>query len=249
MANTVGGIIRGAMRKICVLAAGEPLQYDEGQDALEVFRQMVDAWSNKRLTVPTVNLIEKAMVPNESEYTIGIYPDPKPDPLPDNHIETTRPIEFITHIIRDVSGTDFPLDILDSRQYSERRRKFESARPYGFYLRKGWPLHTIIFTSVPYTDDTLFLEVLQPLSKILPLSKLDDAINLPPGYEKALVYNLAIDLADEWGKTPSQTVAFNAADSLKKVKRANTKVSYLQVDRALRRNIYRKGAYCVESGP
>ena len=41
MATTVGSIIESALRKINVLAAGEPLPAAEGQDALDVLRQMV----------------------------------------------------------------------------------------------------------------------------------------------------------------------------------------------------------------
>ncbi len=73
MATTVGDIIRSAMRKIGVLAAGEPLPANEGDDALQVFTQMVDAWTNETLLIPVVNVVTFQLTNDISEYTIGIY--------------------------------------------------------------------------------------------------------------------------------------------------------------------------------
>jgi hypothetical protein len=168
------------MRKIGVLAAGEPLPAHEGDDALEVFKQMVDAWTNETLLIPIVGVVTHTLVGDQSEYTIGIYPEPKPVPLPDNHIETARPERIIAAFIRDQYQTDYIQEIIDVKTFSRISRKTNASRPSRFYIREGWPMNTILFEAVPYDGETLHLEVIQPLSEILPVAGLTEVINLPP---------------------------------------------------------------------
>ena len=215
MSVTVGGIIRSAMRKIGVLAAGEPLPAHEGDDALEVFKQMVDAWTNETLLIPIVGVVTHTLVGDQSEYTIGIYPEPKPVPLPDNHIETARPERIIAAFIRDQYQTDYIQEIIDVKTFSRISRKTNASRPSRFYIREGWPMNTILFEAVPYDGETLHLEVIQPLSEILPVAGLTEVINLPPGYERALIYNLCLELAPEWGKQVTPLIATQAVDGKK----------------------------------
>jgi hypothetical protein len=244
MARTVGDIIRASMRKIEVLAAGEPLPADQGPDALETFTQMVDSWALETLLIPTVNVVTHQLVVGASEYTIGIYPTA---PIPDTHIETVRPEKIISMFIRDSAGTDFHLRAMEANQYSLISRKTTEARPSRMYVRQGWPLDTILFDTVPYADETLHLEVVQPLSSILPTAKLTDVINLPPGYEKTLVYNLAIDLADEWGGNITPSIATNAVEGKKLLKRSNYRDIVLRVDRALSDKRKGYGRYNITS--
>ena len=249
MATTVGDIIRSSMRKIGVLAAGEALPADEGDDALEVFTQMVSGWALETYLVPTVGVVTHQLTNDISQYTIGIYPEPKPDPLPINHIETARPEEILAAFIRDSAGTDYILEVMNVNTFSRISRKTNASRPSRFYVRKGWSMNEILFESVPYDSETLHLEVIQPLSDILPSACLTDVINLPPGYERALIYNLCIDLSDEWGKQVSNTVAAVASHSKRLIKRSNYRDLVMGMDRALATQRKGIGTYLIEQGP
>lgn len=246
MAQTVGDLIRSAMRKIGVLAAGEPLPANEGEDAKIVFSQMVDAWSLESLLIPVVSVVTKQLLVGESEYTIGIYPDVT---IPDNHIETARPEKILAAFIRDPYDTDYIQEIIEVKTFSRISRKTNSSRPSRLYNRKGWPMNTIIFESLPYADETLHLEVVQPLSVYLSTASLTDVINLPSGYEQVLIYNLAIMLSDEWGKQVSPSVATVAIEGKKRIKRANFRKLVLGMDRALVNQQRAKGTYIIEQGP
>lgn len=249
MAQSVGDLIRSSMRKIGVLASGEPLPADEGDDAKIVFSQMVGAWSLESLLIPVVGVVTKQLIAGQPEYTIGIYPEPVPDPLPDNHIETARPEKIVTAFIRDAYDTDYPQELIDANTFSRISRKTNESRPSRLYVRKGWPTNTILFESVPYADETLHLEVIQPLSEYLSTASLTDTVNLPPGYEQVLIYNLALMLADEWGKSVSPAVATIAIDGKKRIKRANYRKLVLGMDRAAYNQRRAKGTYIIESGP
>ena len=249
MATTVGDIIRSAMRKIGVLAAGEPLPANEGDDALVVLRQMVDAWTNETLLIPVVGVVTFTLIGDQSEYTIGNYPEPLPVPLPGNHIETARPERIIAAFIRDQYQTDYIQEIIDVKTFSRISRKTNASRPSRFYIREGWPLNTILFESVPYDVETLHLEVIQPLSEILSTACLTDVVNLPPGYERALIFNLCLDLADEWGKTVTALIATNAVEGKKWLKRNNYRPLVLGMDRAVATQRKGIGTYIIEQGP
>ena len=246
MAQTVGDLIRSSMRKIGVLAAGEPLPADEGDDAKVVFSQMVDAWSLESLLIPVVSVVTKQLLVGVSEYTIGIYPDVT---IPNNHIETARPEKILAAFIRDPYDTDYVQEIMDVKTFSRISRKTNSSRPSRIYNRKGWPLNTLIFESLPYADETLHLEVVQPLSGYLSTANLTDVVNLPPGYEQVLIYNLARMLADEWGKDITSSVATIATSGKKRIKRANFRKLVLGMDRALVNNQRAKGTYIISGGP
>ena len=249
MAQTVGDLIRSAMRKIGVLAAGEPLPAHEGDDAKQVFSQMVDAWSLESLLIPVVSVVTKQLVVGESEYTIGIYPDPQPIPLPGNHIETARPEKILAAFIRDPYDTDYIQEVIDVKTFSRISRKTNSSRPSRLYVRKGWPMNTILFESLPYADETLHLEVVQPLSVYLSTAGLTDVVNLPPGYEQVLIYNLCLELAPEWGKQITPLIATQAIEGKKRIKRANFRKLVLGMDRALVNQQRAKGTYIIEQGP
>jgi hypothetical protein len=246
MARTVQDIIRSSMRKIGVLAAGEPLPANEGDDALEVFTQMVDSWSNETLLIPVVSVVTKTLLNGQPEYTIGIYPD---QIVPDNHIQTARPERILSAFIRDAYETDYILEVIDVETFNRISRKTNISRPSRFYLRKGWPLNTILFESVPYQDETLHLEVVQPLAEYLPTANLTDEINLPPGYEKALIYNLCLELAPEWGKDITPLVATQAVEQKKWLKRNNYRSLVLGMDRAVATQRKGIGTYIIEQGP
>lgn len=246
---TIRKLIESSLRKINVLAGGEDMKPDEGQDALLTFQMMVSGWANETLTIPVTGVVTKTLVVGEPEYTIGIYPSPQPDPLPENHIETPRPQQFITAMIRDSAGTDYRMDIMDAARYSQISRKTNASRPSRMYVRHGWPMHTILFESQPYDSETLIMEVLQPLEGILATDSLDTVINLPPGYERALLYNLAVEMAPEYEKTPSGVVLGVAAQSLKMLKARNSRPLLLDVDRALVDTQKGKGTYEITQGP
>jgi hypothetical protein len=58
-------------------------------------------------------------------------------------------------------------------------------------------------------------------------------VSLPPGYWEALVFNLAVRIAEEYQFDMRQTTIALAESSLKKIKRLNQRTLTLQTDVAL----------------
>jgi hypothetical protein len=89
---------------------------------------------------------------------------------------------------------------------------------------------------VPTIAMTLNLWSWKPLSSFAAVT---DVVSLPPGYEKAIAYNLAIELAPENEVPVPATVERGAITSKKLIKRTNFTPVYLQPARSTGRfNIY-----------
>lgn len=250
MAITVRNLIRSALRKISVLAAGEPVNPDDAADALDVLRQMIDAWATENLLIYSVNQVNKNTLIGERVYTIGTFADPAPDPLPDNHIDSPNIIQIMSAVIRENSETDYPLDSISYDKYNEVARKSDSQRPNAFYLQQGWPVSTIYLNAPPYEVGQLRLMVKQSLSSLIATASLNDPVALPPGYEQAIVYNLAMMLAPEYERPISVDIASMATMGKRNIKRLNYQSSTLGVDRALLvSDKQRAGTYIISAGP
>jgi hypothetical protein len=59
---------------------------------------------------------------------------------------------------------------------------------------------------------------------------LNGTVSLPAGYEDAIIYNAAIRLAPEYGRSVTQEVALIANDSKAAIKRTNYRPNYLEIE-------------------
>jgi hypothetical protein len=66
----------------------------------------------------------------------------------------------------------------------------------------AFPLATIRLYPVPDQNYTLFIQSEKELAQFT----LDQVVSLPAGWERALIYNLAIELAPEYGQEVNQAV-------------------------------------------
>lgn len=246
MAYTVRNLIDSALRKIRVLGSGENAENSEAVDTQEVLTAMVDAWALEPLLIPIVSVIDFQLIDGVSEYTIG--KKPFPEPLILNHIDVPRPEKILTAILRSETS-DYQLRMIDGTTFAGISFKDSSSRPTAFYIRKGWPLNTIQFNSSPNATETLRLEVVNPMSEILLTASLDTVINLPPGYQQALIYNLAVMVSPEFGKSVPREIAAFAAQGKSLIKRANHRPITLSLDPGLLNRYGDRGCYDIYEGP
>jgi hypothetical protein len=116
--------------------------------------------------------------------------------------------------LKDVSGSAFeiPLSIYNIQEYADIvQKQTQSTQPEALYFQRGAPLSTIYLYTVPSAANKLVLYSKKALSNF---TSVNDSISLPPGYQRALRYNLALELAVEYGKQPSEYV-FQTSQELK----------------------------------
>jgi hypothetical protein len=186
---------------------------------------MIDSWSNESLMIPNKVREVFTLTASKGVYTIG----------PAGDFITARPMQIENALLQVTTTTptlELPIKILNKYQYAGIILKAtQSTYPLYLYAEGTYPAETIDLWPVPSKVSNIALYSWKQLQTFADLSTV---VVLPPGYHRAIRYNLAIELAPEYGKTISAEVAKIAADSLAAIKRKNEVPHYLMVDDALR---------------
>jgi hypothetical protein len=230
---TVLDLIKRSMRLIDALNIGDEPTAEEAQDALLALNSMVDAWGTERLTMYATTRALYAIVAGQQAYTIGRGPGA------DYAADRPMYIDAAGLVIAQTDPTqtlERPIYIIRTNtEWARVRLKGEtSTLPTDLYYQPGWPNGTIAFWPAPTNDNTL---ALYTPSAVAEFTSLTQVISLPPGYRRALPYNLAADFGPEFGvkKVPDDVLRI-ADESKRSLKRANVAIDFLRVDKALRTN-------------
>lgn len=222
---TVNDLIRGAFRLIGTLASGENPTAQENSDAFAALNDMVEAWKIERLMVYAILPATFTLVPGKQTYSLGATGDwvmQRPTELDQiSYLYTTNGSPVI--------NMNVPLLNLD--QWNQILvPSTTSTIPQWAYLDDQFPSRNLSFYPVPSIVNNVNLFVWKQVDAFAsPFTP----IALPPGYQRALRYNLAVELAPEYGTQVSQEVAAIAQESKNAVKLKNIKPMYLQCDQGL----------------
>lgn len=240
---TILDMITASMQEIGAIAAGEPVAAADAQVALVRFNGMLDLWQSERLTIYNLDREVFSFVTNQQSYTIG----PAVGITTADWTYDIRPL-WIQHagVIWTASGieTEIPMKILTDDEWAATRVKaVSSTLPTYLYYNPTFPWGTLYFWPYP-TDNTVDVALYLPLPMQV-VSALTTVLVLPPGYEEALRYNLAVRLAPVFGRTIDPTVAALAIESKAQIKRKNIVADPMRCDPAV---IGEAGAFNIFSG-
>lgn len=213
----VRDLIAGSLRLIGAIASGENPQAAEFADALNSLNGMLESWSTDGLLVYTTNREVFPLVPSKQSYTMG--------PLGD--FNTSRPVQISEASVQQ-NGIELPIDILNLQEWAEITLKTTpSTLPQCIYSEGTFPLETINVWPIPTVANNLVLYSLKPIASF---ASINDVVSLPPGYSRAIRYNLALELAPEFGREPSALVGVAASESKADIQRQNTEPVYMKSD-------------------
>lgn len=217
---TAQTIINGALRLLQVASTDVVLTNDEANDALESLNQMIDGWSNESLMLYHVTREQFTCIPAHNPHTIGLSGD----------FVASVPMNIEAATVT-VNGTDYPVLPIDYDDYAVIKLKtLQNVYPEYFYLDKASPvLANLYMYPVPSTASTINLYSRKPLTNF---ASLTDNLTLPPGYERALKYSLAVELAPEYQVSAGQDVIALAIAAKASLKRTNKRPLTLQIDPA-----------------
>ena len=206
---TVSDIIKSSLRLLGVLAQGETPSSQESADALVSLNDMIDSWSNDGFLVFN-RVIESFTMGTASSYTLGSGGD----------FSTTRPIRLIEASFKQGgSNAEIPIRIFTSQEWLKITDKtVTSSLPKGIYYNDNFPLGVIYPYPILSASGTL---ILHSDKQIVSFSAISDTVSLPPGYSRALRYNLAVELASEYGKSISQELGVVALESKNLIMQTN----------------------------
>ena len=222
--TTYGAIVESALKEIGVLAAGETMSAEDGSDGLDALNMLLDQWKSERLTIYTVTRTTWAITSSVGSYAVGTG----------SVVNFARPnlqeINEVRFQDTSVSPTlEYPLLQLTENDYARIPQKtLTSTQPTSFYYNPTFPTGLITFWPVP-TSATL-QGVLYALAAVGEAAALTTLISLPPGYRRALIKNLAEDLASGYGRPVPPELAMEAERTLNGLKASNQRPSDLSFD-------------------
>lgn len=214
-------LMASSLRLIGVLGQGETMQPGDASAAFLVLNSLIDHWETLHLTALTRARYVDDLVASQASYTIG----------PSGDLDHARPTDIlgISLIRTELDPTrEEPLTKLTHAMWMALPDKDQTAsEPVAFYYEPDGPDGTIYLYPVPdnATND-LAIYVRTPLAQF---ENRDQAVTLPPGYAKALRFNLAVDLATEFGKPLDPQIKETAKDTLGDLKRQNVRMDDLSL--------------------
>lgn len=221
---TVRQLIRRSLLVLGVISGTEPLNADEAQDGLDALNALVASWANERLLVYHTPRVDVPLVPSKGTYTWG----------PGGDIALPRPLRLdgaLLHVTDTSEPIEWPLAVWDQAAYEAgiAQKTLGSIYPFGVWLEASFPLAVLHVYFVPQVPYTLGLFPWLPFTAF---ASIDSEVSFPPGYERALVSGLAVEMAPMYGKEASATVVATLAQSVSAIKRVNTVVPRLSTDPA-----------------
>lgn len=234
---TAREMIASSLRLLGVLASGEVPTAAEANDALTALNQMLSAWSNENLAVYEKVRDEFTLDPGNGSYLWG-------ENAGAGEFTTARPVQVLKANL-ELQGTDpqeIPLKILTLEEYAAIGSKtLDSTVPQAVYFDGAYPDLGVEFYPVPSAAEHVVFYSLKPFEEL----ELSADLSFPPGYEKAIRYNLAIDLAPEYGRQPDALIMQQAIESKAEIKRKNLQTPKLSTDLPIRSGLnsfdYRTG--------
>ena len=203
--TTARTIIKKALQKIGALYKSEDPSADEANDGLDLLNGMLASWSNKSMLINARITEQFVLAGGKRDYTMG----------PNGDFNTVRPISMISGYV--TSGEiDYNFEFISDEEYANIQYKGNQS-PYPEFCNptNSYPLSTLTFYPVPAAA---FLITLITEKQLTSFSSLDSDVAMPPGWDQALIYNLAILLAPEYGQQADQITIQIAKESLDAIK-------------------------------
>ena len=208
---TAGDIINGSLRLLGVLAEGEVPSAETSQDALNAMNQMIDSWNTERLAVFSTQDQVFTWPASTISRTLG----------PSGNFVGNRPIllDDATYYIDASTGVSYGIKMINQQQYDGIAVKT---------VTSTYP--QVIFTNMSYPNIEMFVypvptRALQwhfiSVEELTQPATLATVLSFPPGYLRAFRYNLATEMAPEFGVEPSPQVRRIAMTSKRNIKRIN----------------------------
>ena len=229
---TVGEQINRALRLLGVLAEGETPSASVSQDSLMALNQMIDSWNTERLSTFVTQDQVYTWPAGFISRTLG----------PSGDFVGNRPIlmDDATYY-KAPNGVSYGIKFINQQQYDGIAVKtVTSTYPQVCWVNMGFPDITLTVYPKPTQDLEWHMISVEELDRPADLSTV---MYYPPGYLRAFTYNLAMEIAPEFGVELSPQVTRIAMTSKRDLKRINNPDDVMALPYALVANRQRFNIY------
>ena len=204
-------LIKQSLRMIGIIEGEGTPSGAEGSDSLACLNQMIGQWNIEGLIPFTKQNNTFNVVANTAVYTIGTGQTWAMD----------RPIKIELGYITS-AGVDYEMKQITFDEYKAKPYKtnISTSIPSEFNYKSAYPYGTVSLWPVPNANLTATFIT---CTKISTLPLLTTTIALPEGYDSALKYNLALELAAEFQVEPSAVIVAKAMETKANIKRLNSR--------------------------
>ena len=230
---TAGDQITRALRLLGVLAEGETSSASVMQDSLMAMNQMIDSWNTERLSVFSTQDQIFTWPAGEITRTLG----------PTGNFVGLRPVllDEATYFRDPGTNVSFGIKFINQQQYNGIAVKtVTSTYPQIIFVNMTYPDVTMSIYPRPTRDLEWHFVSVQELNN--PATLVTNLL-FPPGYLRAFTYNLAMEIAPEFGVEPSPQVQRIAMTSKRDLKRINNPDDVMALPYALVANRQRFNIY------
>jgi hypothetical protein len=169
------------MRLLGAIAAAETLETNELNDAFVTLNQLVASWNTEGASLVARKRLLLSVAGTNGPYSLPERPV---------HIESASVAS---------GGIDSRLDIVDSAGWEATPEKLaQSVYVQKLYCDYGYPSAAVYIAPIPRLGGQLEIWIYVPMPQFASLATV---IDLPPGYEMALRYNLAVALLPEYPRS------------------------------------------------
>lgn len=229
---TAGDQINRALRLLGVLAEGETPSAATSQDALTALNQMIDSWNTERLAVYATQDQVFTWPSGQISRTLG----------PTGDFVGNRPVllDPATYY-KAASGVSYGIKFINQTQYNGIAVKTATSTfPQVIFVNMTFPDVEMFVYPRPTQDLEWHFVSVEELSQ--PADLVTD-LYFPPGYMRAFTYNLACEIAPEFGIEPSPQVQRIAMTSKRNLKRINNPDDVMSLPYAIVANRQRYNIY------
>lgn len=237
MTVTAGSMIQDALEMLGIYAPGETVADSDAERCLGVLNKMIDSWSNEALTCVSIYDQAIPLQVNKASYTIGtqfgvgefLIGTSGIGSSPD--INLPRPLKLLdgpgTAYIVDTNNNRYDVDVVPRDKWNLIGSPDANTNiPSIVFYDPQFPLGVINVFPVPNVSYILHINSYLQLAEFPTLSA---TLQLPPGYEEAIVSNLAVRCKPYFKDAQLDPIIVDLA----KISKANVKRTNMRVNEAV----------------
>lgn len=213
-----------ALQEIGWLGAGQAASGADLADSFGVLQRQFDSWAAERLMIPALLRTSVNLVSGTRDYTIGTGGD----------INIVRPNSITRATITlDRTATDIlelPIAVFTDLEWTGIGLKtYDAGTIRGIYYDHAWSAGLGQISTWPTINTSICALYLYTPQAVVGYSAFSDDLTFPPGWEEAIVLNLARRLARQYGRADIADLELDAREALRRVKSQNVRLTDLPV--------------------